>query len=403
MLTSDSDLLYDLGAGMVAFFRDLHRDAVSTIRCTSFSLRLICKRLHLSSSVRLLRLAYELRDAPSATLPQLLRACEQPVAMMPDYEEFCEQYRLESCILNHETFSQLSGLDQRLSELIVQLFSPLDQLNMNHSVAKVFLPYLIEKLDRDSAWQQSTPIRRLAYTLAGLDSSRPSMPILEYRRVQNVGQNGRLIEAASAAEARQCIDEVLDVIKSVKDIKRAPSKFHWTLTALSLDMGECKRQSKQSHVWHLFQQRHRQALARPDKIAWDVVHFFAQLQAAMYSLRMLQQVLSTFHKQADKNPLLVNVNQLWAVMRHFPPLAIFPDIDDALELLDLGQNGLAQDLDEVMRLQMPLSPRTDHRGKVAKRAKGKGTRKEPPGVVRKLATKPEDWSRTNKFSPLSLD
>ncbi|KAM4055701.1 XPG domain-containing protein [Hirsutella rhossiliensis] len=401
VLTSDSDLLvYDLEAGKVAFFRDLHRGADSAILCSSFTPRSICGQLGLLPSTGILRVAYELKHAPQATLPQLSRACEQPAADLLDFLEFYKQYQHDKededfRNLGHEFLPRLTALDPRLSELVVQLYSPSIKWHSN-SAARVFLPVLIENLDRGSAWQQSTPIRRLAYTLLKMGSVRPSMPILEHRRVQNVAQKGRLVETAPAAEAQQYIDEVLNVIERLKDLTCVAGRYYWPLVGLALDMGECQRQGKQSHAWHMFQQRYKQSLAWASKISWDIVHFFAQVQAALYSLRMLRQVLSIVREGATKYHLPSNAKQLWSAMLHFPSLSSFPDIDDILNLL-LGsrQVGFVREFGELMRLHVPS---TSELGGSVKVAAGSGMDED----IRKLAAKPIS-NKANMFGPLSID
>ncbi|KAF4506989.1 hypothetical protein G6O67_005669 [Ophiocordyceps sinensis] len=408
VLTSDSDLLvYDLGAGEVAFFRDIYRGAESAIMCSSFAPRSISNKLGLLGSTGILRVAYELQCAPHATLPQITRACERPVANMPKYLELHKRYLHDEDEqegdfrdLGHQLLPRLSKLDPRLSELVVELYSSVIPRHSN-SVARIFLPVLIENMDRGSAWQQSTPIRRLAYSLLEIDSPGRSMSILEYRRVQSVTQKGRLIETASATEIGQYIDEVLEVMERMKDLDSVPGRYYWPLVGLALDIGECQKQGKQSHAWHMLQQRYKQSVAWSNSVSWGVVHLFAQVQATLYSFRMLRQVMSIVRKGAAKYKLPSNLKQLWPAVRHFPPLTGFPEMDDILGLLlESREAGFMREFAELMCFDMVSSPDVD------KAAKGASERSTDGGMdenVQNLATKHDKWNKANKFGVLSAD
>lgn len=394
VLTSDSDLLvYDLEAGKVAFFRDLHRGTGSSIMCFSFSPGLISQRLGLIPSTGILRVAYELQRAPHATLAQISRFCEQPLAKDSGYLELYEQYQTNEdnyCPLHPDLVPELSALDPRLSELVVQLYNP----RYYHDVARIFLPVLIENLDRGSAWQQSTPIRRLAYTLLAMDSVRPTVSMLEYRRVQTVTQKGRLVETAPTAEAWQYIIEVLGVMERMKGLTCLRGRYYWPLVSLALEMGECQRQGKQSHAWHMFQQRYKRSVAYSSKLTWDVAHLFAQIQAGLYSLRMLRQVLSIVYHSVAKHDLPPNTQELCAAMLDFPSLCSFPDIDATLNLLlESGEVGFVREFGQLMRL-----PSVSELGVGIKVAPG-GAMEED---IRKLAAKPNMTNKANMFGPLSL-
>lgn len=264
-LTSDSDLLaYMLGNGQVVFFRDLHRDAASAIRCSSFAPKLICQRLRLPSLEGPLRPAYERKRASRAKLPQVVRACSQPVLDQQDYDEFYHQYLCldgDVLILDDRRLPQLGGLCPRISELVTKLRDD------RAGEARVFLPVLTENPARGSAWEQSKCVRRLAYTLLRWVALEASMPILEYRLAQCPTQKGRAIETLSAEEVQLLGDEILNLMEWARWVTRGSERLFWPLVCLAIDVCECQKQNKPSHAWNILQQRHEPSIAKTGKSA----------------------------------------------------------------------------------------------------------------------------------------
>lgn len=405
VLTSDSDLLaHSPGDGQVIFFRDLHRDTNSAILCSSFAPKEICHKLGLSPSADPTRLAYERKQLPCAGLPQLVRACSQPALDQSDYHTFRQEYEhRKGDDFPNGRLQQLNRLDPRISEIIVQLHHASSKPSGEHGDVRMYLPVLIECPTKGNAWEQSTPVRQLAYTLLGLASLQSSTPILEYRRIQSTTQRGRKIETVSAAEAQRFIEEILDLMERIKQVSRGHERVYWPLLCLALDMCECQKQDKQSHAWHTFQQRHKASVAKASKISWDVVHFVAQLQATCYSLRILRQV---FFIVLDGGMELIppNVKQIQAALLDLPPLTEFPDMNGTLDLLITSrQKGLARALGELLGVSLPLAPKPSDSFKVTKNVKKRTGSKGRDEASHKLTLTPKSPTTGNKFSLLSVD
>ncbi|KAF7560245.1 hypothetical protein G7046_g3915 [Stylonectria norvegica] len=400
VLTSDSDLLvHDLGDGSVVFFRDIHLDGYSRLACATFCPGKICNRLGLPLSADMCRLAYELKCSPHHTLPQLLQTCSKSIVDATDYREFCQEY------LHHEVASlplsaaghnlAIEALDPRISELVLQ-FGHYQGGDTEHShELKMFLPILVEDPVRGSAWEQSTPIRQLAYSIAGWLIPGRTSSVQEYRRVNSPTQKGREVTFVDKAAARAYVDEIIRLMALAKGEAKADDTLCWLLLCLSLDIKECQQQDKKSHILHHLQ---RFAASTPDesgKVSWDTVHFVAQLQASYYSFRILKQVLS-----ADPDNTNVDVvPELGKLLSSFPPLFQYPNIDSTMSFLhtivELGT------LDKIARLvQIPKQPQLQARQTKTAR-KRKNTKEN--AEAKKIKASLENPMTRNLFNILTED
>ncbi|KAF7542773.1 hypothetical protein G7Z17_g11288 [Cylindrodendrum hubeiense] len=325
VLTSDSDLLaHDLGRGCVVFLRDIYLDGDSKLTCASFSPRHICERLGLPSD-QICRLAYERKCDTHLSLAQILQQCSKPIGHDAVYDEFRQEY------LHHETASlpispskstlQINSLDPRISELVLQFANPSDIDGPQEP--KIFLPILIEDPTRGSAWEQSTSIRQLAYTVLGWIVTGQSSSVQEYRRVNNIVQKGRQVPLMSTAPARDFAKDIVGLMAGIMKETRADSELAWHILCLSLDIRHCYEEGKQSHILQTLQ---KASQVNSSKVSWDTIHFVAQLQATYYSLRILYQVLSLV-------PAKEALPELHRMLASLPPLSAFPDIDSAIKFL----------------------------------------------------------------------
>ncbi|RDA92144.1 hypothetical protein CP533_5571 [Ophiocordyceps camponoti-saundersi (nom. inval.)] len=405
VLTSDSDLLvYDLRGAKVAFFRDMTLDSDSQITCSVSSPDQICERLGLSVSAGLLRLAYEQKQAPYATVPELVQACSRAVANEFRYRKFSEEYQLlsEASLTNPPDFGHSVALDPSVSELVVQFNScPPTQRNSNDDFPRIYLPVLIENPQRGSAWEQTTPIRQLAYSLLQSTVPAPDASVLEYRRVQEVSQRGRRVETIPLDKAEQFIEETLDVMERMKEIARAYRVSHWHLICIALEANHCRNQDKRSLTWHVLQQQHQPYIAAASRFNWDMVHFSAHLQATLYSFRILFQLLSVALQGPNESALPSNARQMWSELLQLPPLTRFPDISDAIHFLLLPKkDALVQDLSKSLHLATTSAPDSDQGWKgVKKRAAGSLKDARPTAS----ASKPGNSIKSNMFGLLSND
>ena len=335
VLTSDSDLLvHNLGEGQVVFFRDIHKRADSGVICSSYSPAQICAKIGQPSPQGLTRLAYEQKRSPQSSLAQILRASSLLDVNDEDYRHFCREY--QHCeadgrsTLKAGSLCGIDRLDPRLSELAVYLRQPVCA-GESRGDARVFLPVLMESSARGSAWEHSTPVRQLAYTL--LIGLGPPYSVLEFRRIQSTTQKGRRIEMMSADQAQQFASETLDLFRRIRRIDNVNENHLWLMFCLALDIIECQREDKRSHAWRTFQQQPSKKKGNEASlVSWDVVHLIAQLQAVCYSLRLLCQAMSAASARTG-GYFPPRVWELSSILDHLPPLADFPCLENVMAII----------------------------------------------------------------------
>ncbi|RGP80103.1 hypothetical protein FLONG3_1637 [Fusarium longipes] len=328
VLTSDSDLLvHDLGKGSVVFLRDIYLDEKSHLACAKFSSAYICEKLKLASSAEICRFAYERKSSPHSTLPQLLQDCVRPIADHIGYTEFCREYLDHAVapipVSAYGMSIQIDHLDPRISEMMLQLTQKVGQTNEPCDPI-IFLPVLLENPQRGSAWEQSTPIRQLAYTIARWIIPGSSSTVQEYRRVNTTVQKGRQAPVLSEREGKNWAHEITRLMSTIKSGTQGDMSLAWHILYLTLDIRYCQEVGKHSHALQILETSLQKQLFKP--VSWDIVHFAAHLQAAYYSFRLLKQVLSLGQHMKI-------LPELWDMLSALPPLADCPNIDNTLELL----------------------------------------------------------------------
>ncbi|KAL7927335.1 XPG domain-containing domain-containing protein [Trichoderma austrokoningii] len=409
ILTSDSDLLaHDIGNGKVVFFRDIYENASSKLSCTEYAPREIHTKLGLAKSADPCRLGYERLRSPNATLPLLLKACSSPIVDVMGYNHFRQQY------LQHESAQlpqliggsslSLKALDPRVSEMLLQI-GQAPKLKGAREKIKIFLPSLVENPNRGTSWDASAPIRQLAYkTACQYIQGDYSIPVEEYRRVQNADQKGREIPLLTNDEAKSSVNELLAIMKQVKETQIAPQHY-WTLLSLVLDIIECSQQGKSLHTLVTLQRDNSGLAASGDKISWDIVHFSAHIQAGYYSLRILSQVLtSVILENNSTDNLTLNLIHLRNLLTELPPLSEFPDVGALSNFLKASKelqilrflSGFV--VFEQESSQDPANTRHQTQEKKQNRRGGNTS-----GVNKKQNRKKNDVNRGNIFNVLSSD
>ncbi|KAF5636652.1 hypothetical protein F52700_4990 [Fusarium sp. NRRL 52700] len=334
VLTSDSDLLvHNLGKGSAVFLRDIYLDDQSNLACASFSPSHICEKLKLASSAEMCRFAYERKRSAHSTLPQLLQECARPIADQTGYTEFCHEY-LDHVVAPIPTSTsgkviEIGSMDPRISEMVLQLGPQSSHMHTTGD-PKMFLPILLESPSRGSAWEQSTPIRQFAYTVARWIIPGALTTVQEYRRVNTLAQKGRQVPMLPQKEAKAWSQELVRLMTMIRagsqdDITRA-----WYVLCLTLDIRYSYELGKRSHSLQILEENVQTSAFR--KTTWDTLHFVAQLQAAFYSFRLLKQIISLGQLQR----ILPELNDM---LSSLPPLADFPDVERTIVFLQRSNEG----------------------------------------------------------------
>ncbi|MCJ1410033.1 hypothetical protein MMC19_004118 [Ptychographa xylographoides] len=344
ILTSDSDLLvYDLGSGgSVIFFGHLELKGCNETP----KHRLLKARVAIPSEIsrrlgvtNLCRLAFELREDPSATLLEVARRAQRDIDAVSkngDYKLFLKEYA------EHRTAEEESNgdhlgvksmpirqLDPRLSELVLQ--------SQNERPVHVYLPFLIEDPSRVSAWDASLNIRSLAYSLEAECVSRClRSSVLEYRR-----RDHRIVPTDVQLSGNAATHNLAEVLR--KRIKAINYRYNtlsaamiWRIFAVIQVM-----------VWHIETERTLPSLEAFIRafcgkntafISWQDIQLSAQIQAALYSARILKQVVANEGSTRVETSHLEFL-ELSSVLKDLPSLREL--IPSRLEL----QNSIIQDLE----------------------------------------------------------
>lgn len=350
VLTSDSDLLvHDLGSkGTVSFFSDIKpvgEDAPEQLRTQILDPVALSGRFNLHESYGLISLAFEMHMDQHGTFPsqlskaQDLKAITQHPQMFSDFlEEYTALPDDPSVQGSHaETFRALRCLDPRTSEYVLQ-FHSLAILAGQSFVGKkatsvsphVFLPFLLDCPIRMTAWGLSTFIRQLAYGLVNLivPQNEQVSDVFEHRKQieQSQGRNLAIPSLSEISEACTAISNGYHNLHA-KLPKMKESEI-WIAVALQQNIDKSDLNIKTPTV-QLFNQTLGE-LERSDGnvLSWNVIQFFAQLQASLYSLRMLKQISAVvIAVKSTETPN--SVLRLSALLESLPALIDYPDLRSA--------------------------------------------------------------------------
>ena len=336
VLTSDSDLLvHDLGErGSGACFSQLEWHGLAgtggrVLKGFGSSPREIADRLGLDSLGQgwgLVRVAFEIQSEPSKTLCAAVKEAKKPLGSVrrsSEFEKFSAEYSGTGAALDSHLTSSLGdkgyqasfAMDPRISELVLQSMMPREQ------EAHVYLPFLIEDPQRVSAWAASSELRRLAYSFL-LNSGSCTRVVREYSR------KGLCIASpiVNVFESFQCeteankFKELVDYLRSRLPTVTGSAFWRVFAVALVLSWYSITQRRLPSHdtvmrvlVW-----------MESGSTSWEVIHLSAQYQGAIYSIRLMKQILNhlVFDNTAKDK---IYRTQLLNVLNDLPPLnALLP-------------------------------------------------------------------------------
>ena len=305
VLTGDSDLLvYDLGPkGGVIFYDqlELRQCDMSTSFCV-----LMASVANSTETAKVLgvdsiqRLAFELKEDRSTTLLEAVRRSNNGFGganRKALYDNFSKEYAEEETISQHLAGNALCPLvDPRLSELVVQFsMSAEETLHM-------YLPFIIEDPSRASAWNVSQYLRSHAYSIIAASKNKLKKPkIFEYSRrdVRIVPDSVHISEPSEINRSTRKLAYRRDAIKS--QFPAVPNCLVWRISAII-----------EVYSWYIENGRSlpsRKALTKAfcgneeTFISWQDVHLSAQIQAALYSFRLLTQALKVYSARKGKTKL----------------------------------------------------------------------------------------------------
>ena len=418
ILSNDSDLfVHNLGNGAFVYLDSVElrtsetKDQTRNSRCCKiFRLEMfrppyIAQRLGVKT---LQELAFQFVRRHSHTLSEAVKATrdQQDREEKLVYEKFLQEYTTEPSVSENQQLSpqalarlhtQARFLDPRISELICQLESN-DSDN-----AEVYLLFLIEDPTRSSAWSVSSDQRSFIYSVCALHlnnaTNYPRTIITECRRRAQdfVMHPIHLLTHPETLTFATTFQTQLQIFPQA--FPGLPSTLIWRTYALF-----------KVHLWHLNASKpppSRDLLQRAltgnytPHPTWEDIHLSAQLQAVLYSLRMIQQILQ-YISSAMQKPLPRELQQLAASLQDLPVLArLMPspfdltevvdavDIEDVMEKLALllqeevgDEEGCVELVKETFTNQASAAPPPSSLAKKKKRKKAK-TKKKDSEVVDK--------------------
>ena len=309
ILTSDSDLLvYDLGVdSSVAFFNqiELQKERGSSSQCEVLRASVsrpavISTRLGLRN---LKRLGFEIKEDSWVSLLKAMSRAKEPMDKSTGSQtsdrvrrfiEFEMDYSIEHLHLRSILNSQITFganlstrqfLDPRISEFLSQSPTP----------SFIFLPFLTDDPSRSSAWIISRKLRSFAYSFLfqNLEMSLPK--VSEYAR-----KGFRMIQ--EDMETLTHVDTTDFTISLIEKIEKVRSRFpdlsipfRWRIFALNEMLCWYRENGKTPPL--------RKTMimgllgSGGEKLGWSDVHFSAEMDAILYAVRMLKQILN--HHIAD--------------------------------------------------------------------------------------------------------
>ena len=313
ILTSDSDLLvHDLGRnGSVVFIDQLELKASKstsgcTVNCISIQVN-VFEPYHIVHELGIpdmIGLAYFMSKDPSMEVKQVVRSRVLPRAdnfqtmSGKEFSEFVAHYR----VMPNSQYSDFdpqslayfkvngSILDPRLSELVLQFAKNECQ------ILTMFLWPIVEDPSRVSAWAASSDIRTYAYAYLQYwhTSATPESRILqEYTRRghryvhQTVDVHGNFHGNMGITGYAAYLNDLYHVITNRFTLQS--KMLIWRLLVLSLVL-----------KWNEDEGRNPPTIQNVENAmtgqagffwSWEDLHLTAQINAALYSLRMVKQAL----------------------------------------------------------------------------------------------------------------
>ena len=408
ILTSDSDLLvHDLGeAGRVILFKDIDSIHLPSkgkcLKVQQYQPFAIAAKLGLPN---LVSLAYFMSEDNHCTFADATKLAKERHAGTREFTDFREQYDslpiLSSLAVEYlsaskrPVFGLLSQLDPRISELVHQIIMKQTCSAGEGRTLDMYLPFLIDDPTRTSAWRAGSSIRTLAYSL--LQALDPGIAhIHEYeRKGTRVAYTALPLCSINDAPTRikQVMEDFGGTPSLVSQIGRRPIT-EWRLRAArsvtlsNLENG--KATSTASDLVRLVTSN------REGVLSWTYIHTSAQLQAVLYSFRLLLQVtrvVLAFSNEPPREGL------------HIPILeglvAMLGDLPSLTELLDETSQPT---VDETASMKSVIAEMLQSLGApedTFKTTSSKQKKKRKKKEEHASETTPPAWRQNNMFGSLA--
>ncbi|KAJ5299320.1 hypothetical protein N7476_010877 [Penicillium atrosanguineum] len=296
VLTNDSDLLvHDLGPhGAVVLLNSVHmlQDAPGLIEPEIRGLRLhpteLANRL---GFVNVPRFAYELTQDPHQSFVELVRRSKDnsgTVERSSGYIEFIREYQPDEPTVANNMRS-VQTCDPRVSELFWQYEQP--DIYRCAEQPHMYLGILHEDHSRRCAWEQGRFYRAIGYSLLNLSRSAPPKISCVHEFVR---RGGRIVAEQVSLGSTNMTASDLNILQERLDLARTIFGHHtqsvfWVLFALFEIHCDPSNTTATPNAVHLERFLSKGFMGK--RTEWADIHLMAQIQAVLYSLRILKQLV----------------------------------------------------------------------------------------------------------------
>ncbi|KAI4722750.1 hypothetical protein E4T48_00911 [Aureobasidium sp. EXF-10727] len=407
IFTSDSDLLvHDLGeAGKVILFRDLE-----TIHLPSRGKCLKTQKYHPAAIARrfelpnLVKLAFFMSQDHHKSLTENVRLASKDTPMSAGFADFAEEYgslpqlsKLAMAGSMNETniAKALARLDPRISEIVHLVRVKEDQgapsdLQDSENL-NMYLPFINDDPTRTSAWRSGVSIRAQAYSLLRVLNSSITQ-ITEFER-KGTRVAGTVVDLDCTSSPSLMLEDCLKVLQQDLEHHSSLSRAaKWRAVAVKLvcqsNLDNDKPPPLSSDISRLV------AGSREGALSWSFIHASGQMQASLYSLRMLSQISTIVHNllESTGHEILTPLHNLITLLYDLPSLRELLD-EKSTKVDGEAEAARAAVLSTLQGLGVS-SDTTETSTKKKKKRKKKGEHtgdRTPPGVA---------WRSNNMFSNL---
>lgn len=300
IFTNDTDLvLFNYPADFRLFFmRDV--ELWPEPKFKGYSPIGVQQALHLTS---LVPLAYCIMQDPSKSFSESLEDARAIDAKSKEYQLFRKRY-ISPCgntSRDDEAHSSaLQSLDVRISEFVHQAFSEI-------LIPVLYLPLFVEDPNQASAWNMGEAVRSLAYSLL-----TPNRTIVhEYKRkAQAIAlQEVRVQSPTEANVSAAALSSNVAAWRQITLDQPIPPELVWLLVALNLVLPELNTHPRTAYLVRV--------LNGEFDNTWEFIHLTARIQAALYSLRILNQcaVVWLSLNQVTTGALTTSIRELHATLK----------------------------------------------------------------------------------------
>lgn len=304
-LTGDSDLLVHKVPGRVVMFNDLalQLEDKKVLEILYYDPKGIAKRFNVHD---LLYVAYFLKEDPHMPLTECISRAQIPGLTSEEstrFWHFSIEYGVRAATMcSTDTESALSRicaeLDPRISEMIQDWIQLRRSAQSSEEVTQyMYLSFLIDDPTRASAWRPSTSIRNMAYSILFLGQT---VKISEVDRRGLRITETPIVLITSQSELEPVLKQFIDSYTRIESaIGQASDVSRWRAFALFMALALFRDDDTS---FPSKQKIERVFLGKQGQHTWSQVHLAAQVEALLYSIRILRQVLETVLADRQSSP-----------------------------------------------------------------------------------------------------